>query len=65
MTSQDAYTSQNPYFTQASKAANEKLAINADSKGTDQNLVDKKLAVIRQALRGESVPMNYTTFENK
>ena len=35
------------FFSQTSKAANEKLALQADQKGTDQNLVDKKLAVIR------------------
>jgi len=31
--------------------------MSSDSKGADQNLVDKKLSVIRQALRGEQPPI--------
>jgi hypothetical protein len=31
--------------------------MSSDSKGADQNLVDKKLSVIRQALRGEQPPV--------
>ena len=46
-------------FSQATQQANEKLALNADAGSTDKNLVDKKLAIIRQALRGDQNPPNF------